>query len=88
MTPAQLATLRTWLDANAAALSDEQARDALNAVASPAYRIYTHSYRSATVAEKLFSSGSGTTPGQDGEGPSTASWEGLVTTDDVVEARR
>jgi hypothetical protein len=44
--------------------------------------VYTHCNRSATVAEKLFATGAGTTAS-----PSTMAFEGLVTYMDVYQAR-
>lgn len=37
LSPAQLQTLKTWLDANASGLDDEAAANALNAVSAPDY---------------------------------------------------
>lgn len=40
LTPQQLATLKTWLTANADGLSDEEAANLLNSLASPAYFVW------------------------------------------------
>ena len=40
LTPAQLATLKTWLTANASGLQDEAAANLLNALASPAFWVW------------------------------------------------
>lgn len=40
LTPAQNATLKTWLQANAAAMDDQQAAAALNADATPAFIVW------------------------------------------------
>lgn len=40
LTPEQLQTLRTWLDANAAGLDDEAAANLLNQPASPDYHVW------------------------------------------------
>lgn len=45
-------------------------------------QVYTHCKRSATVAEKLFASGTGTTLS-----PATMTFEGNLTADDVQQAR-
>lgn len=49
--------------------------------------IYDHSNRLATRAEKLFASGSGTTPTDQGIGPSTMTFEGNLSASDVEQAR-
>lgn len=142
LTPAQNATLKAWLLANASTLNDQQAADALNATASPTFYVYRtsvtedeifgngmnwtrvdnlsvgkarvwdwmfrnqkkaidpsranvragintvwvgtqadvdvrdavygHCYRAATVGEKLFASGAGTAPVNDGDGSGPA----------------
>lgn len=156
LSTAQLQTLKTWLLANAGSLNDQQAADALNALATPTFNIYrtavtqdevqqnnfdwtrvdnlsvgkariwewmfnnesrtvnpskqvirnginetwkgtaadlnvraavyVHCYRPATVAEQLFSTGAGTTPDQDGNGPGTTTVDGLVTAQNVIDA--
>jgi len=53
LTPQQLATLKTWLTANAASLNDEQARDALNATTSPVFVIY----RNQVYVEEVMTNG-------------------------------
>ena len=40
LTTQQKQTLKTWLQANAQALNDQEAADALNAAASPAYTVW------------------------------------------------
>lgn len=40
LTTAQLQTIKTWLLANAGSMTDQQAADALNAIASPAFKVY------------------------------------------------
>lgn len=157
LTIAQLQTMKVWLQANAQSMTDQQAADALNQPASPAFTIYrtqvpvsevmlngfdwvrvdnlsigkariwdwmtkanpnnsfdpskaniraginetwkgtqadlnvraavyTHCVRSATVAEKLYSTGNGTAPDVDGNGPGTAAVTGAVTPQNVVDA--
>lgn len=161
LTPAQLQTLKTWLLANAGNLNDQEAADALNAEASPAFlvyrttvpvaeimlngfdwtrvdnlgvgkariwewmttakivdgeaqldasksniraginavwtgtaadlavraAVYAHCSRAATVAEKLLvTGGAGTAPAQDGSGPGTLGFEGMVSAQDVIDA--
>ena len=77
--------------------SKETCREGINAiwVGTAADRlvrdvIYTHCYRSATVAEKLFATGNGTAPvaNGDGSGPGTmgAGASGDVTLQNVIEA--
>lgn len=43
LTTAQLQTLKTWLQANAGSLNDQEAADALNAPATPGYVVYRSS---------------------------------------------
>jgi hypothetical protein len=44
--------------------------------------VYTHCKRNATVAEKLFATGTGTT-----DNPATMTFEGVLSTDEVQQAR-
>lgn len=49
--------------------------------------VYSHCHRDATVAEKLLvTSGAGTAPDQNGDGPGVMGFEGIVTLQDVVDA--
>lgn len=57
LTQAQLGTLKTWLDANAAGLDDEQAKNALNALANPAFVVWRGPLTPITPAEYMGPSG-------------------------------
>ncbi len=48
--------------------------------------VYVHCYRSATVAEKLLATGTGTTPNATGDGPATMGYEGEVSLQDVIDS--
>lgn len=50
--------------------------------------VYTHCWRAATVAEKLFATGAGTAPNATGDGPGTMAIgaEGDVTLQNVIDA--
>lgn len=47
--------------------------------------VYAHCFRAATVAEKLLATGAGNAPNQQGDGPATMGWEGLLTLQNVVD---
>ena len=47
--------------------------------------VYAHCFRAATVAEKLLATGAGNAPDQQGDGPATMGWEGLLTLQNVVD---
>lgn len=49
--------------------------------------IFGHGNRTATRVEKLFATGSGTAPTDQGVGPSTLGYEGLISYNDVEQAR-
>ncbi len=53
LTPAQLATLKTWLDANASQLDDEAAKNALNAVASPDYYVWNRAVNVVDILDQV-----------------------------------
>ena len=48
--------------------------------------VYSHCYRPATRAERLFATGAGTAPSQDGEGPGVSAWTGTLTINDISAA--
>lgn len=48
--------------------------------------VYAHCYRPATVFEKMFATGAGTTPDNSGVGPGTMAIEGQVTLPILIEA--
>jgi len=48
--------------------------------------VYSHCHRPVTRAERLFATGAGTAPSQDGEGPGIAAWTGTLTINDISAA--
>lgn len=58
LTSQQLAALRAWLDVNAVGLNDEQAMNALNAMASPNYFVWKSSITRSEVYDQPSATGS------------------------------
>lgn len=48
--------------------------------------VYLHCFRAATVAEKLFATGTGSAADANGDGPGVASFTGEITPQDVIDA--
>lgn len=54
LTPQQLQTLKTWLQANAQTMNDQEAADALNAIASPAFTVWKSSVTQDEIMQNGF----------------------------------